>query len=137
MSSTNHDDGTGGAGRRVLAFGVGAIVAAGLAGGLAIGLGGGADVPASAAPSPSPTSGSHAVPTPPEAPSAAIETLQRQLASLSYYDGPVTGTLTPQTVSAITFLQRDAHLPETGRMDAATTAALAQFLATGNNQMGG
>ena len=134
---SSHHDGTGGVGRRVLAFGVGAIVAAGLAGGLAIGLGGGAGTPASATPSTaaSPTSTSHA--TQPEAPSAAVETLQRQLAQLNYYDGPITGTMTPQTVSAITFLQRDAHLPETGRMDAATTAALAHFLATGNNQMGG
>jgi hypothetical protein len=42
-----------------------------------------------------------------------------------------------QTTQAIGYLQRDAHLPQTGRMDAATQAALANFLANGNNQMGG
>jgi hypothetical protein len=41
-----------------------------------------------------------------------------------------------QTEQAITYLQRDAGLPQTGTMNAATTAALAHFLATGNNQMG-
>ena len=42
-----------------------------------------------------------------------------------------------QTVQAITYLQRDAHLPQTGTMNAATQAALQHLLATGNNQMGG
>ena len=41
-----------------------------------------------------------------------------------------------QTEQAITYLQRDAHLPQTGTMNAATQAALAHFLADGNNQMG-
>ena len=71
----------------------------------------------------------------PVAPSAAIETLQNELGRLNYYEGPVTGTMTPQTVQAITYLQRDAHLPQTGTMNAATQAALANFLANGNNQM--
>ena len=43
----------------------------------------------------------------------------------------------PQTVAAIKDLQRDAHLPQTGAMNAATQAALANFLAHGNNQMNG
>lgn len=77
-----------------------------------------------------------AIPVTPAAPSAAIETLQNELGRLNYYEGPVTGTMTPQTVQAITDLQRDAHLPRTGTMDAATQAALANFLANGNNQMG-
>jgi len=76
------------------------------------------------------------IPVTPAAPSAAIETLQNELGQLNYYEGPVTGTMTPQTVQAITDLQRDAHLPRTGAMDAATQAALANFLANGNNQMG-
>jgi len=42
-----------------------------------------------------------------------------------------------QTVQAITYLQRDAHLPQTGTMNAATQSALQHMLATGNNQMGG
>jgi len=41
-----------------------------------------------------------------------------------------------QTEQAITYLQRDAHLPQTGTMNTATQAALIHFLATGNNQMG-
>lgn len=72
----------------------------------------------------------------PAAPSAAIETLQRELGQLDYYDGPVTGIVNSQTTQAITYLQRDAHLPRTGTMNTATRAALANFLAHGNNQMG-
>ena len=75
-------------------------------------------------------------PVTPAAPSAAIETLQRELGQLNYYEGPITGTMTSQTTQAITYLQRDAHLPQTGTMNAATQAALANFLANGNNQMG-
>jgi len=75
-------------------------------------------------------------PAPPVKPSAAIETLQRELGQLNYYEGPVTGVLNAQTTQAITYLQRDAHLPQTGTMNAATQAALANFLAHGNNQMG-
>ena len=47
------------------------------------------------------------------------------------------GIMGPQTIAAIKDLQRDAHLPQTGQMNAATQAALANFLAHGNNQMGG
>ena len=72
----------------------------------------------------------------PPAPSAAVETLQRELGQLNYYEGPITGTVTPQTVQAITYLQRDAHLPQTGVMNSATQTALTNFLANGNNQMG-
>jgi peptidoglycan hydrolase-like protein with peptidoglycan-binding domain len=63
--------------------------------------------------------------------------LQRELGQLNYYEGPVDGIMGPQTIQAITYLQRDAHLPQTGQMNAATQAALANFLAHGNNQMGG
>jgi hypothetical protein len=79
----------------------------------------------------------HVNPTPPvQHPSAAIETLQRELGQLNYYEGPVTGEMNAQTTAAITYLQRDAHLPQTGTLDAATEQALQNFLAHGNNQMG-
>ena len=41
------------------------------------------------------------------------------------------------TVQAIRYLQRDAHLPQTGQLNAATEIALNTMLAGGNNQMGG
>ena len=66
----------------------------------------------------------------------AVQELQRELGQLNYYEGPITGTMTPQTTQAITYLQRDAHLPQTGVMDAATQQALVTMLAHGNNQMG-
>ena len=72
----------------------------------------------------------------PAAPSAAVETLQRELARLDYYEGSFTGTMNNQTVAAITYLQRDAGLPQTGTMNAATQQALGTMLAQGNNQMG-
>ena len=50
--------------------------------------------------------------------------------------GPVTGTMNSQTVAAVTYLQRDAGLPQTGTMNAATQQALITMLAHGNNQMG-
>jgi Putative peptidoglycan binding domain len=87
-----------------------------------------------------PSGGGHVVPPAPPAPpapSAAMETLQRELGQLNYYEGPVTGVLNSQTTAAITYLQRDAHLPQTGTMNAATQQALANFLAHGNNQMAG
>jgi Putative peptidoglycan binding domain len=73
--------------------------------------------------------------TPKPAPSAAVVTLQKQLGLLNYYEGPVDGLMGPQTIAAITYLQRDAGLPQTGTMNAATQAALANYLAHGNNQM--
>ncbi len=81
---------------------------------------------------PSTPSGGHTV-----APSASVEKLQRELGQLNYYEGPVDGYMGPQTVAAIKDLQRDAHLPQTGVMNSATQAALANFLAHGNNQMNG
>jgi peptidoglycan hydrolase-like protein with peptidoglycan-binding domain len=67
--------------------------------------------------------------------SAAVVTLQKQLGQLNYYEGPVDGIMGPQTIAAITYLQRDAGLPQTGTMNAATQAALANYLIHGNNQM--
>ena len=76
-------------------------------------------------------------PVTPAKPSETIIVLQRELGQLNYYEGPITGTMNEQTVQAITYLQRDAHLPQTGTMNAATQAALQHMLVTGNNQMGG
>jgi len=76
-------------------------------------------------------------PVTPVHPSAAVVKLQQELGQLNYYEGPDNGIMGPQTIQAITYLQRDAHLPQTGQMNAATQAALANFLAHGNNQMGG
>jgi hypothetical protein len=70
-------------------------------------------------------------------PSAAVEALQKQLGQLNYYEGPVDGLMGPQTAAAITYLQRDAGLPQTGTMNAATQAALQNYLVHGNNQMAG
>jgi peptidoglycan hydrolase-like protein with peptidoglycan-binding domain len=90
---------------------------------------GGGHATAAPAPAPVPSSGAHST--------ASIATLQRELGQLNYYEGPVDGTMNSQTVAAITYLQRDAHLPQTGQLNAATSTALANFLAHGNNQMGG
>jgi peptidoglycan hydrolase-like protein with peptidoglycan-binding domain len=90
---------------------------------------GGGQATSTPAPAPTPSSTVH--------PSASIETLQRELGQLNYYNGPIDGTMNAQTVQAITYLQRDAHLPQTGQLNAATSTALANFLAHGNNQMGG
>lgn len=75
-------------------------------------------------------------PVHPVQPSAAVVKLQQELGQLNYYEGADDGIMGPQTVQAITYLQRDAGLPQTGQMNAATQAALASFLAHGNNQMG-
>jgi Putative peptidoglycan binding domain len=82
-----------------------------------------------------PVSPSH--PVTPVQPSAAVMQLQRELGQLNYYEGPVDGLMGPQTIAAIKDLQRQAGLPQTGVMNAATQAALANYLAHGNNQMGG
>jgi hypothetical protein len=89
----------------------------------------------SSSPAVTPVTPAH--PVTPVQPSAAVKTLQRQLGQLNYYEGPVDGVLGPQTIAAIKDLQRQAGLPQTGQMNAATQAALANYLAHGNNQMGG
>ena len=96
---------------------------------------------ASQAPTGTPTSTSvpaqPTTPVTPVHPSAAVVKLQQQLGQLNYYEGPDDGIMGSQTIQAIKYLQRDAGLPQTGQMNAATQAALAHFLAHGNNQMGG
>ena len=76
-------------------------------------------------------------PVTPVHPSAAVVKLQQELGQLNYYEGPVDGVMGPQTIAAIKDLQRQAGLPQTGQMNAATQGALANYLAHGNNQMGG
>ena len=82
------------------------------------------------APAPAPTRSA-------TAPSPTVRLLQQQLGQLNYYEGPVNGVWNPQVTQAITYLQRDARLPQTGHLDAATQSALNRMLATGNNQMAG
>ena len=88
-----------------------------------------------------PSTGGHSYhpnkPNPPIGPSATIRQLQEELGQLNYYNGPATGYKNPGTVQAIGYLQRDAHLPETGQMNSATEHALTNMLEGGNNQMGG
>jgi peptidoglycan hydrolase-like protein with peptidoglycan-binding domain len=134
-------------GRTIFLTATGVVVGAGLAVGLVLGLGSSTatDSPTAGTPTISTSTGRH--PTggsssnsghnTPAAPSAAIETLQKELGQLNYYEGPVTGVMNAQTTQAIEYLQRDAHLPQTGQLNAATRAALANFLANGNNQMAG
>ena len=91
--------------------------------------------PASPTTPANPVTPSH--PVTPVQPSTAVMQLQRELGQLNYYEGPVDGLMGPQTIAAIKDLQRQAGLPQTGQMNAATQAALANYLAHGNNQMGG
>ena len=79
---------------------------------------------------PSGSSGSH-----PVAPSAAVKTLQQELAQLNYYEGSIDGIMGPQTVQAIQDLQRQAGLSQTGTMNSATEAALHNYLVHGNSAM--
>lgn len=72
----------------------------------------------------------------PVAPSPTIRLLQQQLAQLNYYEGPVNGIDSAQVHQAIEYLQRDAHLPQTGILTPATQSALSRMLVNGNNQMG-
>jgi Putative peptidoglycan binding domain len=97
----------------------------------------------SAPPAPASGDGAHTTPvkpapTPtPVKPSATVRLLQQQLGQLNYYEGPADGIMGTQTIQAIQYLQRDAGLPQTGLMNAATEAALHNFLIHGNNQMAG
>ena len=134
-------------GRSVVVAAVGVLAGAGIATAVALGMGIGAPQQSTPAPVPAahaapvvphraPAIPSSRVAPVPAAPSAAVETLQRELARLDYYEGSFTGTMNNQTVVAITYLQRDAGLPQTGSMNAATQQALTTMLAQGNNQMG-
>jgi hypothetical protein len=75
--------------------------------------------------------------TNPVTPSASVKKLQQQLGQLNYYEGTDDGIMGPQTIAAIKDLQRQAGLPQTGQMNAATQTALNNYLTHGNNQMAG
>ena len=70
-------------------------------------------------------------------PSNAVKTIQAELAQLNFYDGPINGYDTPQTVAAVKDLQRQAGLPQKGHMDTQTRAALVKYLEQGDNVMNG
>jgi peptidoglycan hydrolase-like protein with peptidoglycan-binding domain len=59
----------------------------------------------------------------------AVVTLQQQLAQLHFYEAPVDGIMGPKTMAAIADVQREAGLPQTGTMNAATQQALDSYLA--------
>jgi Putative peptidoglycan binding domain len=133
-------------GYRIWAIVIGAIVAAALVVLAVVGLthNSSSNTPAPAAtatvtaPAGPTTTANPAQPTTPATPpSAAVKQLQQELGQLNYYEGPVDGYMGPQTVAAIKDLQRQAGLPQTGSMNAATQKALQNYLKNGNNQMGG
>ncbi len=68
-------------------------------------------------------------------PSDEVKSLQEALARLSYYDGPIDGYRNHETKQAITDLQREAGLAQTGQMNLASWSALTTMLVEGNNQM--
>jgi peptidoglycan hydrolase-like protein with peptidoglycan-binding domain len=123
---------------RIAAIAIGAVVAAALIALAAAGLTRSHPAPAPAPSAPASQSASPAQPSAPAVPpSASVTKLQQQLGQLNYYEGPVDGIMGPQTIAAIKDLQRQASLPQTGTMNPATAAALANYLAHGNNQMAG
>ena len=143
--------GNGPSGYRIAAIVIGTVIAAALIVLAAVGL---THITSTSTPAPAastsvpaanpaqPTSPAQNVnpaqPTPPAVtPSASVKKLQQELGQLNYYEGPVDGLMGPQTVAAIKDLQRQAGLPQTGTMNPATAAALANYLAHGNNQMAG
>lgn len=69
-------------------------------------------------------------------PSDSIKLLQQELGRLDYYEGPINGYDTQATIQAVTYLQRDAHLQQTGHLNSATDQALINKLIAGPNTMG-
>jgi len=63
-----------------------------------------------------------------------IAGLQQDLTTIGLYSGPIDGLYGPDTVAAVTTLQKNAGLPETGFMDPASQKALADELAKANKQ---
>ena len=131
--------GNGPRGYRITAIVIGAVIAAALVVLAVVGL---THTTSTSTPAPAAsTSAPDATPaqptTPAVTPSASVKQLQQELGQLNYYEGPVDGLMGPQTIAAIKDLQRQAGLPQTGTMNAATQKALDNYLAHGNNQMGG
>src|ERR1700761_5583287 len=131
-------------GTRIWAIVIGAVVAAALVVLAVVGL---THNSSSSTPTPTATVTAPAQPTttanpaqpttPAVVPSAAVKKLQQELGQLNYYEGTPDGIMGPQTIAAIKDLQRQAGLPQTGTMNAATQKALENYLKNGNNQMGG
>jgi len=130
---------------RIWAIVIGGVIAAALIVLAAVGLShdhaATSSTPAASTSASAPASANPAQPATPNAPavvpSASVKKLQQELGQLNYYEGSVDGIMGPQTIAAIKDLQRQANLPQTGTMNAATQAALANYLANGNNQMAG
>lgn len=59
-----------------------------------------------------------------EASVASTAAIQQTLKLAGYWDGPVDGQWTPALTDALTSLQKDLGVPETGTVDAATVSAL-------------
>ena len=139
--------GNGPSGYRIVVIVIGTVIAAALIVLAAVGL---THTTSSSTPAPAASTSNPAQPsspgqsvnpaqptTPAVTPSASVKKLQQELGQLNYYEGPVDGLMGPQTIAAIKDLQRQAGLPQTGTMNAATQKALDNYLAHGNNQMGG
>lgn len=133
--------GNGPSGYRIMVIVIGVVIAAALIVLAAVGL---THTTSTSTPAPAASTSAPAKPTNPAqpttpavTPSAAVKQLQQELGQLNYYEGPVDGLMGPQTIAAIKDLQRQAGLPQTGTMNAATQKALDNYLAHGNNQMGG
>ena len=60
----------------------------------------------------------------PEDSAALIMSLQKELAQLRYYHGPIDGIAGPETERAVRWFQSVDKLPLTGRIDSATLKAL-------------
>ncbi len=131
--------GNGPSGYRIMVIVIGVVIAAALIVLAAVGLThtSSTSTPAPAASTSAPATNPAQPTTPAVTPSAAVKQLQQELGQLNYYEGPVDGLMGPQTIAAIKDLQRQAGLPQTGTMNAATQKALQNYLAHGNNQMGG
>jgi hypothetical protein len=61
--------------------------------------------------------------------STSAVSLQQELAQLHLYSGAIDGIVGPETRAAISSVQREAGLPQTGKMNAATHNALDYYLA--------
>jgi peptidoglycan hydrolase-like protein with peptidoglycan-binding domain len=67
-------------------------------------------------------------PSKPPRPLGWIRNLQRDLTTLHFYSGPITGVETPQTKTAVIRFQRAAHLKPDGLWGAKSQAALDRML---------
>ncbi|MBV9338733.1 MAG: peptidoglycan-binding protein [Solirubrobacterales bacterium] len=65
-----------------------------------------------------------------------VETLQRELGQLNYYESPINGVYGPATIAAIKDFQRANGLVADGIAGPSTMAKIKQQLITGDNQMG-